>query len=69
MDCWRSTVRNHGCLALYAGMVPNLVGEVVYRGLKYCLYDFIQVRLRYRIEEFVLIQYGILKLLAAIGYR
>ena len=43
MDCWRSTVRNHGFLALYAGMVPNLVGEVVYRGLKYCLYDFIQV--------------------------
>ena len=43
IDCWRSTVRNHGFLALYAGMVPNLVGEVVYRGLKYCLYDFIQV--------------------------
>ena len=42
-DCWRTTVRNYGFLALYTGMVPNLVGEVIYRGLKYCFYDFIQV--------------------------
>ena len=42
-DCWRKTSEKEGFLAIYNGLSICLVGEVIYRGTKYCLYDTFQV--------------------------
>jgi len=41
IDCWRQTIKCAGFLAIYRGVAMSLCGEVVYRGLKYGLYDSI----------------------------
>jgi hypothetical protein len=41
IDCWRQTIKVGGIFAIYRGVAISLCGEVVYRGLKYGLYDSI----------------------------
>ena len=43
IDCWRKTIQQNGVLAIYSGMSICLIGDVVYRGLKYTFYDFFKV--------------------------
>ena len=43
IDCWRKTIQQNGVLAIYSGMKICLIGDVVYRGLKYTFYDFLKV--------------------------
>ena len=43
IDCWRKTIQQNGFLAIYSGMSICLIGDVVYRGLKYTFYDFLKV--------------------------
>ena len=38
-DCWRQVYRAQGFTALYKGLVVCLVGDVLYRGLMYGIYD------------------------------
>ena len=44
IDCWKRTIKEKGLLSIYDGLSICLVGEVIYRGTKYALYDFFQVR-------------------------
>ena len=38
-DCWRQVYRAQGVTALYRGLWVCLVGDVLYRGLMYGIYD------------------------------
>ena len=38
-DCWRQVYRAQGFTALYKGLLVCLVGDVLYRGLMYGIYD------------------------------
>ena len=38
-DLFRKTVTNHGVSGLYSGLLVCLYGDILYRGLKYGLYD------------------------------
>lgn len=41
IDCWKNAIKVGGFFAIYRGIQISLCGEVVYRGLKYGLYDSI----------------------------
>lgn len=38
-DCWKKILRHDGFLSIYKGLGVCLIGEVIYRGFKYGLYD------------------------------
>ena len=40
--CWKSAITQRGCLSIYHGLGLCLIGDVIYRGLKYGLYDGLQ---------------------------
>ena len=39
LDCWRKVYRAQGITALYNGLFVCLIGDAIYRGLKYGIYD------------------------------
>ena len=45
-DCAKKTVSRNGFFGLYSGILICLVGEIIYRGSKYGLYDGFKVRIR-----------------------